>query len=823
VTINKAAFVAVEGSSYHFDKPFCYLLCDDYLETAQAGMRVLVPFGRGNKGRKGIIVYIGKYDGELELKHVLSIIDDTPKISAEHISLALWIKEQCFCTLYEALKLMLPAGLNLLISVQYSLARELTKPEYLSLSSLEQQVVDALQENIDPMGKNELFSKIISKVTPKIITTLKSKNIIKEYNSIDDKKSTSSLTMIRLCVGTEQAEELLVQAKGITLKQKKVLKLLLEIGSATVKEICYFTGVTAAVINVLLKNEILEQYEKRVFRSPYKNIKKEQTNELVLSQTQQTAFENLLKKYKTNKASASLLFGITGSGKTSVFMKLIENVLQDDKSAIVLVPEISLTPQAVQRFYSRFGDNVAVLHSGLSVGERLDEWERINDGKARIVVGTRSAVFAPCKNLGLIIIDEEQEYTYKSDSSPRYHARDIARFRCAKNNALLLLASATPSMETFYAAQTGRYGLERLDERYGTAVLPQVVMVDMKNELQNGNTSMISEYLINELNLNIKNNRQSILLMNRRGFNTYISCGECGTVINCPNCSIPMTYHSANGRIMCHYCSFSSETPQKCPSCASHHIKYSGAGTQKIEQSVSELLQTAKTLRMDMDTTANKFSHEKILTQFEHEDYDILIGTQMVAKGLDFPSVTLVGVISADQMLFMNDFRASERTFSLLTQVIGRSGRGNFAGRAVIQTNTPENIVLNFAAKQDYDSFYNNEIKMRKFLLYPPFCDICEVYFSGNFEKEVMNAAQTFHDILLDEKKNNEKIPLRILGPAPATILKVNNRYRYKIILKCKNDKAFRSFISNLLISYNKEKISRKVFAFVDINPLSSW
>lgn len=822
MTINKAAYVAVEGSSYHFDKPFCYLLSEDYSQIAQAGMRVLVPFGRGNKGRKGIIVNIGKYDGEIELKQVLSIIDDIPKISAELIALAEWIKEQCFCTLYEALKLMLPAGLNLIISVKYSLAKDMDKQEYLNLSSLEQQVVDIIRVNTEPISKDELFSKIISKSTPKIIATLKAKNIIQEYNSIDDKKSTSSLTMVRLSVTTEQAEELLLQAKGITLKQKKVIKSLLEIGSATVKEICYFTGVTSSVINGLIKNEILEQFEKRIFRNPYEHIKKDETGELVLSKTQQTAYENLLKKYKTNKASATLLFGITGSGKTSVFMKLIENVLQDDKSIIVLVPEISLTPQAVQRFYSRFGDNVAVLHSGLSIGERLDEWERINDGNARIVVGTRSAVFAPCKNLGLIIIDEEQEYTYKSETSPRYHARDIARFRCAKSNALLLLASATPSIESFYAALTGRYGLERLDERYGTAVLPKVVIVDMKNELQNGNTTMFSDYLLNELNSNIKNNRQSILLMNRRGFNTYISCFECGTVVNCPNCSIPMTYHSANGRIMCHYCSFSSEIPQRCPSCASHHIKYSGAGTQKIEQSVSELLQNAKTLRMDMDTTVNKFSHEKILTQFEHENYDILIGTQMVAKGLDFPNVTLVGVLSADQMLFMNDFRATERTFSLLTQVIGRSGRGDNVGRAVIQTQTPENIVLKLAANQDYDAFFNNEIKMRKFLLYPPFCDICEIHFSGNFEKEVMNAAQTFHSLLLEEKKKHEKIPLRILGPAPATILKVNNRFRYKIILKCKNNKAFRSIISNLLISYNKEKISGKVFASVDINPLSS-
>jgi primosomal protein N' (replication factor Y) len=822
VSVNKAAFVAIEGSSYHFDKPYSYLLNDNLAEKAQAGMRVLVPFGRGNKGRQGIIVSVGSYEGEHDLKQLISIIDEIPLISAEHIALAEWIKEQCFCTLYEALKLMLPAGLNLLLSIEYSLTRDLTEQEYACLTDSEQQLVNILKENAKPMEKNKLIEQMGYHANSKQIASLKEKKIIIEHNCIDDKKATSSISMIRLCTTTEQTEELLAGAKGLTSKQKKVLKSLLEFGAATIKEVCYFTGVTQVVINGLIKKGILEQYEKRFFRNPYKNAINAILSELILSQTQQIAYENLLKRYKTGKASASLLFGITGSGKTSVFMKLIENVLSDNKSVIVLVPEISLTPQAVQRFYSRFGNNVAVLHSGLSVGERLDEWERINDGNARIVVGTRSAVFAPCKNLGLIIIDEEQEYTYKSEFSPRYHARDIARFRCAKNNALLLLASATPSIETFYAAQTGRYGLERLDERYGAAILPQVVIADMKKELQNGNTTMLSEYLLNELKNNIDEKRQSILLMNRRGFNTFISCGECGTVINCPNCSIPMTYHSANGRLMCHYCGYSTEIPMKCPSCESRHIKYSGAGTQRIEQTITELLPDAKVLRMDMDTTINKFSHEKILTKFEYEHYDILIGTQMVAKGLDFASVTLVGVLSADQMLFMNDFRASERTFSLLTQVIGRSGRGSHVGRAVIQTGSPENIVISLAAAQDYDAFYKSEIKMRKILLYPPFCDICEIYFSGILESEVFNAAKIFHSLLLDEKKNHEKIPLRILGPTPAIILKINNRYRYKIILKFRNDKTFRAIISNLLIAYYKEKISKKVFASVDINPLSS-
>jgi primosomal protein N' (replication factor Y) len=635
-----------------------------------------------------------------------------------------------------------------------------------------------------------------------------------------DRSSEATARMVRLAINENEAQGLLEQQGELTQKQKSALKTLLDVGAATVREVMYFSGVSVSVVTALVKKGIIEQYEKRVFRDPYKNMIKGDKQRDVLSPEQQKSYEELFAQYKTKKASASLLLGVTGSGKTQVFMRLIEDVRADGRGVIVLVPEISLTPQAVSRFYSRFGNDVAVLHSGLSLGERLDEWQRIKNGGAGIVVGTRSAIFAPIANLGLIIIDEEQEYTYKSEASPRYHARDVARFRCAKSDAMLLLASATPSIDSFYAANSGKYHLTRLESRYGDAQLPEVLLVDMKQELLSGNTGPISERLAQELDENLKNGRQSILLINRRGYNTFVSCSQCGHVLNCPNCSIALTYHAANGRLMCHYCGYSSEQQTNCPECSGNFMRYSGTGTQKAEEAVLEMFPKARTLRMDMDTTSGRYSHEKILEKFGSGRYDILIGTQMVAKGLDFPGVTLVGVLSADQSLYMDDFRASERTFSLLTQVVGRSGRSVYPGRALIQTQTPENEVLRLAALQDYDDYYRSEIALRRELLYPPFCDICEIGFTGIEENAVRSAAADFFERLKAAVFASDKVPVRIMGPSAAGVVKIAGRYRYRIIVKCRNNRKFRAIISELLCGCGKSKIYRKIAVFADVNPL---
>ncbi|MDR3553073.1 MAG: primosomal protein N' [Clostridia bacterium] len=814
----KLALVAVEGAAFHYDKPFTYLVPSELEPDAVPGVRVKVPFGAGGRQRQGIILGLCEDAGQNGLKPLASVLDQHPLIADELLGLAYWMKEHCYCTLYEALKPMMPAGIGMRLIKEYILNPDFNDEEACLLDPDAQQAIALLRKRRAPLERSRLLTLLGLSADSTLPDSLAARGILMQSDAVSTKNAEATMTMLRL---TQQSDDELQEETKLTPKQRRVTEVLGEYGSASLKEICYFAGVTAGVVRTLVKKGLLEQYEKRIFRNPYHNLAAGGAPELILSPCQQEAYESLAAKYRAGGACATLLFGVTGSGKTSVFMKLISDVLADGRGVIVLVPEISLTPQAVERFVSRFGAQVAVLHSGLSLGERLDEWQRVHDGSARIVVGTRSAVFAPVERLGLVIIDEEQEHTYKSEMSPRYHARDIARYRCAKAGAMMLLASATPSVESFYAAKTGRYGLLRLDERYGGAVLPEVIVVDMKQELQNGSTSPVSSRLLQEIDENLQGGLQSILLLNRRGYNTYVSCAECGAVLTCPHCSIALTYHSANGRLMCHYCGYSADPRAKCPQCGSKHLRYSGSGTQRIEEEIAQQLPQAALLRMDMDTTLAKFSHEKILARFAKGDCDVLIGTQMVAKGLDFPKVTLVGVLSVDGMLYMNDFRASERTFALLTQVIGRAGRGSLKGRAVIQTQTPENSVLRLAALQDYDAFYGQEIELRRLLLYPPFCELCEICFSGISEPEVAGASGEFAKMLAQAQKETKRLPLRVLGPSAAGVARAGGRYRYKILIKCRESKPLRELIAALLVRYGKSKHARRVAAFVDMNPLT--
>lgn len=815
----KIAKVAVDGTAFNFDLPYSYSIPENLEDAAVPGVRVTVPFGKGNKKHRGIIVSVDEeIDGQL--KPVFSVADKKPLISRPMIELAVWLKKHTFCTLYEALRLMLPAGLNLQITKTYKICPDLPEETYAMQSGDTLRILDYLTKARAPVTREKLLAAAgldQSSVLPELMTA---QGLVLCTESVLDHAPEAKAGMVRLAVSAEEALGLLERQGELTSKQKSALKTLFDAGAATVKEVMYFSGVSQSVISALVKKGIFESYEKRVFRDPYKNIAKTNAKPDNLSPEQQKAYEDLAGRYKTKKACASLLYGVTGSGKTQVFMRLIDDVRAEKRGVIVLVPEISLTPQAVTRFYSRFGKDVAVLHSGLSLGERLDEWQRIKNGDAGIVVGTRSAIFAPIENLGLVIIDEEQEYAYKSESSPCYHARDVAKFRCAQSKAMLLLSSATPSVESYFAAKTGRYSLTRLGERYGDAQLPEVITVDMKKELLNGNTGPISSCLAEELNKNLQSGKQSILLINRRGYNTFVSCGQCGHVLTCPNCSITLNYHSANERLMCHYCGYSTGIYAKCPECGGSFLHYSGTGTQKAEEAVANLFPTARILRMDMDTTSGRYSHEKILEKFGSGNYDILIGTQMVAKGLDFPDVTLVGVISADQSLYTDDFRASERTFSLLTQVVGRAGRSNFSGRAVIQTQTPENEVLKLASKQDYDKFFTSEIALRKQLLYPPYCDICEVGFTGIDEAAVRGASLDFFGRLKAAVLSDGKIPVRIMGPSAASVVKIAGKYRYRIIIKCRNDKKFRDLMTDVLRSCGKKKAYKKVSVFADMNPL---
>ena len=537
-----------------------------------------------------------------------------------------------------------------------------------------------------------------------------------------------------------------------------------------------------------------------------------------LSGEQQAAYDALLSRYREGKPACALLHGITGSGKTQVYMNLIDQVLEDGRQVLVLVPEISLTPQMMRLFLEKYGRRVAVLHSALAIGERMDEWKRVKRGEARVVVGTRSAVFAPCDNLGLIVMDEEQEHTYKSESSPRYHARDVAKFRCARHGALLLLTSATPSVESYHAALTGRYSLHELHGRFGAAQLPEVEVVDMRQEEEG--ESVIGPTLRREMQNTLDKGRQVILLLNRRGFNTHISCRSCGYVVTCPSCSISMTYHRANGMLLCHYCGHMQPPVTICPECGSDKVRYAGLGTQRVEQELEQLFPGVPVLRMDTDTTMSRFAYEDKFSRFAKGEFRIMVGTQMVAKGLDFPLVGLVGVLSADQALYGDDFRCYETTFSLLTQVIGRAGRRDEAGKAVIQTYTPENYVIALAAQQDYRGFYELEIASRKMMKYPPYTDLCLIGFAGVQESQVRDAAGRFlADLQGLATREYADVPMIALDPTPAAVARAAGKYRYKLLIKTVNTARLRELVGRLLTEANRKPENKALTVYADINP----
>ena len=578
-------------------------------------------------------------------------------------------------------------------------------------------------------------------------------------------------------------------------------------------------GVSPATLKNLVTKGILSLREKEIYRNPYAG-RGRINDPNSLSDEQKAAADKLISLADSKKAAAALLYGVTGSGKTRVIKAVIDGVIASGRSVILLVPEISLTGQTVDLFCGYFGERVAVIHSGLSEGERLDAWKRIRAGEVDVVIGTRSAVFAPLENLGMIVIDEEQEHTYKSDMNPKYHARDIARFRCAKNDALMLLASATPSLESYNKAESGIYSLVTLKERFGGAVLPEVIIADLRQDTQKGNISPIGSVLKAEIEKNLASGEQTILFVGRRGYNNFINCKMCGEVIECPNCSVSLTYHREHGteQLKCHYCGYVREVPDKCPSCGSEHLNRKGFGTQLVAEELGGLWPDARILRMDADATAGKFSHEAILSTFRDHKADILIGTQMVTKGHNFPDVTLVGVVNADAALYLDDFRATERTFDLLTQVIGRAGRGKKPGRAVLQTYSPDNDTITLAARQDYANFFAGAIKLRKQLVFPPFCDFILLSVTGEDEPAVLDTTLKLNArlraLMLGDYKD---CPAYIFGPMEAPVYKVNNIYRMRILLKCAATKRMRGLIRQLLEEFSKAKAS----VGADVNPNS--
>ena len=730
--------------------------------------------------------------------------------------MAAFLRERYFCTFYDAMKVMLPAGLWFETAEVISLCDEAQPvPEDPSDSILVSHLLDC--------GGSAAFSDLKKLFCDdndfeQRIRKLIRKKILRSNLDFSRKVHDRTEQIAALAVSAEEAMAFAQKKQKSAPVQADTLKLLCAIGSGSVKEISYLTGATTATIRRLETLGYVNLSVRDVFRSALPNYV-EPAEPFVLSDAQQQAYSKLLEQSRCDKPGVALLHGVTGSGKTAVYFKLIQDMLDQGKSAILLVPEIALTPQLIQLLMSHFGNCVAVLHSALRVSERYDEWKRIRQGSARVVIGTRSAVFAPVDNLGLIVVDEEQEHTYKSENAPRYHAREVAIYRGMKEQALVLLGSATPSIESMHLARSGVYAYIALHGRYNRKPLPPVEIVDLKQEIRNGNLSSISEPLHQALEMNLRQKKQSILFLNRRGAGRCVICVECGEVPQCPRCSVSLTYHKVNQRLMCHYCGYSQPAVQRCSHCGSA-LKPLGTGTQKLEQELREQFGEIGILRMDADTISASNSHEVILEKFRKKQIPVLIGTQMVTKGLNFDQVTLVGVIDADASLYVNHFRASETTFSMLTQVIGRSGRGENPGRAIIQTLTPEHSVIQLAAQQDYETFFEQELTIRRLHRFPPFGDLFTVMFLGFFEQDTLSAAVAFRQDLELAIRSNGLTPsdFQILGPSPAAVAKVNNSYRFRLTLQCENSRVIRLLLSQQLKMFSKDKKNKGITAFADLN-----
>ena len=738
----RCAQIAVSGLPYSADKPYDYSVPDALKAAVVPGLRVLIPFGRGNRTREGVVLSVSEKDQELDLKPVAALLEEEPVITDEQIRLAVWMRERFFCTAYEAFRAILPAGLW--------------------FRGSERQVRD----------KTVLFSA--------------------------------------LAVTGEEAWELAGSKKRSAPKQAALLEVLAQVGEASVPDLLTYSGSGRESLKALEKQGLVVTEAREVFRRPAVRVTEPEA--ITLNEEQEKVFLSLRRQMLESEGSAALLYGVTGSGKTCIYIHLIRELLERGRSAIVLVPEIALTPQLVGIFTSHFGDKVALLHSYLSAGERYDEWKRVRSGAASVVVGTRSAVFAPVHDLGLIIMDEEHETSYKSEASPRYHARDVAKYRCGKAGAMLLLGSATPDIGTMYRAEKGDYSLCELKQRYNGKPLPAVITADMREELRKGNSGDLSSVLTGEMRQNLKDGKQTILFLNRRGAYSSVVCPECGFTYECPHCSVSLTYHMANHRMMCHYCGYSREREERCPECG-QELRFLGSGTQRIEEQLRQRFPEIDIVRMDADTVSLSHSHEKLLDRFREEKVPVLLGTQMVAKGLDFENVTLVGVLNADAGLYVADYRARERTFSLISQVIGRAGRGDASGRAVIQTFTPENDVIRAGAMQDYDGFYRKEIELRRAMALPPFRSLYTLTCSGMDESAALRTAALAAGML---KENLKDAGTDVLGPAAAPVAKMNGRYRYRVTVCCGDTRENRRVIGYVLRTLPADRRTRGVLIYAD-------
>ena len=805
--------IAVSAANFAIDKPYSYWIPQDM--ALAPGQRVMVPFGRANRRTEGIVLTV-EPGSEDKLKPVESCLDDGPILTETQLRLAAFLRERYFCTFFDAIRVMLPAGLWFRTRLTVSLTEDRSWKDKTIRKEGAAELLELL-ENLGGTAQEEALRNLISDEDSlrEVLSYLRQKKWITCQTDFLRKTQDKSEKIATLAQSPEETMAYAASRPRSAAMQRQVLELLCSVGSAAVKDVCYFTGASTATVNRLEKLGYLTLSQRPVLRC--REIRPAKlSGPLVLNEEQQACFEGLASQMAQEEPGVALLYGVTGSGKTSVYIRLIQTCLEKGKSAMLLVPEIALTPQLLGILAAYFGTQVAVLHSSLSAAERYDQWKRVKSGDARVVVGTRSAVFAPCTP-GLLILDEEQEHSYKSESAPRYDAKEVAIWRGAKEKALVVLGSATPSIESMYRAKTGLYRLYTMHQRYNGRPLPEVEIVDMREELKLGNDTSLSIPLRQRILETRQAGKQTILLLNRRGNSRALVCIDCRQTPECPRCSVHLTYHSANSRLMCHYCGFSMAAPDRCPACGGP-LKTIGTGTQKVQQELAALFPDMETSRMDADTVSAVNTHEKILEHFQKENVPVLLGTQMVAKGLNLPNVTLVGVLDGDLSLYSGGFRAGETTFNMLTQVVGRAGRGDSAGRAVIQTLQPEHQVIGLAAKQDYDEFYDLEIRLRQAQAAPPFGDFALVTFSGQEEGQVLRGAAVFRDSLNAWLRQVPEEKCSVLGPAPCVVPKVNYNYRYQLTLRCHMTRPLRQLLAALLRKFSQDKANRGVNAYIDVN-----
>ena len=805
------AEVIVNYKSKKVDKLYDYEIPEELCGKIVVGSCVTVPFGRGNKPREAYVFSLKEKSRATNLKKISNLARQEILFDERQTELVDWMRNKYLVSYLDAVRTIVPSGATV------------NREEWIVLEnpdvkgSTAKKIAEILAQNGGAMEINRLMGCFEPNISGSLSLLRKNGNIktvFKEHRSVTDK----IVRVAEIAIEPEEtADTLKLLEKGNALVQAKMLDILSECKRLSLSDLVHFSEGSYSALRTLEKKGYIKTFEVTVLRELPDDFNG-QDEPKMLTGEQKEVLKPLIEAVDKTAFESCLLHGVTGSGKTEVYMQIIAEVRKRGRQAIMLVPEISLTPQTVSRFKSRFGADVAIIHSGLSLGERFDQWKKINSGDANIVVGARSAVFAPLKNIGAIIIDEEHEHSYKSEMSPRYDTFDVAEFRAKQHSALLLSASATPLVTDYYRALKGDMRLLKMEHRFNNNKMPEVEIVDMRDELKSGNRSVISERLKEAVSENLKNKKQTILFLNRRGYSTFVSCRNCGYVAECPNCSISLTYHKFSDTLKCHYCGYTVSNYKTCPECNSKYIRYFGGGTQKVEEEIHRIFPNATTIRMDMDTTGKKRSHEEILKKFADEKIDILIGTQMVAKGLDFPNVTLVGVISADTMLNIDDFRAKERTFSLLEQVTGRAGRADTEGRSIIQTYGPENSAIKLVKSHNYEEFYREEIKVRKAMWYPPFSEIVSVIFSGRNEGQTARCAKFFAKNIAEIDKLGQKT--QILGPIPAYISKIKNKYIFRIIIKCENADGITGILAKAQTDCGKNTAYENVSVVIDKNPM---